>query len=155
SAVQEQYDALKAFKEKCKSNGLIQEYDDLGDFKDKLQRQLALTVIRKFNSGGNGEVPSDMWQSRYLQRLPTLSEAARELLIEASNHSDGVILRVRTMGGLNIQTNGRNFIAEGSAARVEAHWEGAIRELAEFGLIESTDSKKEVYRVTDEGYRVA
>ena len=44
----EQYSALKAFKDSCKQKGLIEEYGDLGEFRAKFSRQLAQTVIRCF-----------------------------------------------------------------------------------------------------------
>jgi len=44
----DQYSALKAFKEALRPKGLFEEYEDLSDFKDKFTRQLAQKIISHF-----------------------------------------------------------------------------------------------------------
>ncbi len=44
----EQYDAVLAFKRDCFGRGLVRTYESLSDFRQKLTRELALTVIRHF-----------------------------------------------------------------------------------------------------------
>lgn len=46
----DQYLALRAFKDSCKAQGLIEEYGELTEFRGKFSRQLAQTVIRSFAS---------------------------------------------------------------------------------------------------------
>jgi hypothetical protein len=49
-------------------------------------------------------------------------------LKEASLDNNGTILYLRTLGGTDIQTNGKNLITEQNA-RVVALWESALKEL--------------------------
>jgi len=46
SVDQEQFDAIQEFKAQCRSRGLIEEYESLAEFRQKLTRHLAQTVIR-------------------------------------------------------------------------------------------------------------
>lgn len=152
-----QYESLKEFKEKCKSRGLIEEYDDLTQFKDKLSRHLAQTVIRKLapTARERASIPYAIsLEAPPEESTPAISDSAKELLLEASKASDGTILWIRTMGGDQIQTNGRGFISE-STPRVVAKWTGAVRELESVGLIEDLTHDREVFTVTNEGYAVA
>ena len=82
-----------------------------------------------------------------------LSEAARELLQEAARDKGGFVLRIETMAGLEVQTNGRDFTQQGDP-RSEARWNGAVKELCAKRLLEDL-GKGEVFRVTDLGYQVA
>ena len=86
--------------------------------------------------------------------LPGLSEAARELLLEAAQDAHGVIMRLGTMGGTHVQTNNRNFVETGNT-RSAARWRGAVDELHHLGLVEDRTGKGEVFFVTDAGYRSA
>lgn len=45
----QQYDALLAFKQTCSARGLIETYESLAEFRDKLTRHLALTIIRSLS----------------------------------------------------------------------------------------------------------
>ena len=46
SVDRDQYDALQHFKADCRRRGLTEEYESLAEFREKLTRQLAQTVIR-------------------------------------------------------------------------------------------------------------
>lgn len=46
SVDREQYDALQKFKVDCRRRGLIEGFESLTEFREKLTRQLAQTVIR-------------------------------------------------------------------------------------------------------------
>lgn len=48
SVERKQYKALLHFKEQCRKRGLVESYDSISEFKEKLRRQLAQTVIRAF-----------------------------------------------------------------------------------------------------------
>jgi hypothetical protein len=74
--------------------------------------------------------------------------------LEASQDENGIILRIRTSGGLTVQTNGRNLV-ENRDRRNEARWEEALRMLEDHGLILDRRRKREVLALTDEGYRAA
>jgi hypothetical protein len=81
--------------------------------------------------------------------VPSLSEAARELLLEtAAQGSNGMIMSVGTAAGRRIQTNKRSFVEPGNA-RSEARWKGAIAELQQQGLVEDRSHKGQSFSVTD------
>ncbi len=113
--------------------------------REKLREALLLYDPRATPS----EVETDQPKPKY-----KLSDEGRQLLAEAILDKNGTIAVVRTMSGLEVQTNGREMI-EGYDPRVEAKWQGTIRELVRFGLIEDRGHKGEVFGVTAEGYRVA
>ena len=150
SVDREQYDALVEFKQSCQQRGLIEEYETPTAFREKLARQLAQRVIRNFVSDLNGTIDSVI----PARSLPTLSNDAQRLLAEAAKDSHGRIVRMDTMGGLYIQTNGREFI-EQRTTREEALWEAVLTELESQHLIEPLSFERAVFRVTDEGYRIA
>jgi hypothetical protein len=150
----DQYAALKNFKDRCKSAGLIEEYADLTEFRGKFYRQLAQTVIREFTSS-----PPPAPDDRVLQPLepragPTLSGAARELLIEAAQDRNGMIMSLGTLSGRLIQTNNRGFVEAGDP-RSEARWKSAIDELQNSSLIQDRSYKGEAFYVTDLGFQVS
>jgi hypothetical protein len=152
SVDEEQYTALRQFKEECRKRGLVEEYESLAEFREKFARQLAQTVIRSFGREDDADTaPLDASRSR---QVPDLSEAARELLLEASKDGSGTILCLNTMGGSYVQTNGKSFTEQGNA-RSEARGRGTVRELEDLRLIEDRSHKGEVYSVTDTGYRIA
>lgn len=147
----DQYSALKSFKESCRQKGLIEEYDDLAGFRAKFSRQLAQTIIRSFENGGSmpeitGAITSEP--------APNLSDSARELLLEATQDANGMIMSLGTMGGRVIQTNNRAFVEAGNP-RSEARWKAAIEELRRMDLVEDRTHAGEAFFVTDTGYQFA
>jgi len=88
------------------------------------------------------------------QAIPHLSEGARDLLFEASQDKNGMIMSLPASEGRMIQTNGRSFVEPGNP-RSEAHWRGAVDELQRLSLIEDRGHKREGFAVTSDGYRVA
>ncbi|HYV38589.1 MAG TPA: hypothetical protein VE988_23090 [Gemmataceae bacterium] len=151
---QEQYKALQQFKHELRQRGLYSEYQSGDDFRMKLTRQLAQTVNRHFTSkkNGNGQGHEEVGITQ--PRLPELSPPASELLVETTQDRRGLLYKARTMRGLTIQTNGKDFV-EGIFPRKHIRWEGALKELRNAGLLEDRGNKGEVYAVTHEGYRVA
>ena len=83
-----------------------------------------------------------------------ISNEAMMLLREAAKDRDGIIARVRTFGGMKIQTNGKEF-GESGNARIEAIWNGALIELVNCEFLIDETGKGEVFRVTCEGYKAA
>jgi hypothetical protein len=156
STDQEQYSALKAFKQSLRERGLIEEYEDLSEFRAKLTRQLAQKMIamapRSSESAPEFDLTGDLVEVS--NRLPRMGDPAKELLMEASKDQQGAIMSLRTMQGAYVQTNGRSFATAGNP-RSEAQWRGAVEELEALGLIEDMGGKREVFSVTDEGYRIA
>jgi hypothetical protein len=81
-----------------------------------------------------------------------LSDAARELLLEASLDPAGLILRLTAPGGsAYLKTNSRAF-GDGSPDE-QARWESGVRQLLAFGLIEPQGHR--VFFITLEGYQAA
>lgn len=151
----EQYQNLLAFKASCKDRGLLEEYEDVADFREKFARQLQL----KLNDDPYFQVQSTPRSDMSVMDLsptgsdPSLSAEAR-ILLKAAADGDGVIIRLMHMGGTDIQAGGRNFV-ENSERRHIAKWEAAVEQLEGNGLTEDKAGKGEVYFVTHEGYRLA
>ncbi len=85
------------------------------------------------------------------QELPN---EATTLLLEATNDSRGLITRVATMGGLSIETNGREF-CESRDPRSEAAWTGALETLVYEDLVEARGEQGTVFAVTHKGFKYA
>lgn len=146
--------AVKKFKTDCQSRGLYESYDSLSDFRTKLYRHLQLKVNEHplFNNTEHRGL-SEIIESK--TSIPKLSAEARILLKEASLDSQGTIIHVDYSEGTDVQTNGKNLIAEKSERREVAKWEQAIVELTNEGLIVGKGYKGEVYQVTNLGYQIA
>jgi hypothetical protein len=164
-----QYRALREFRAYCESRGLIETFESPSELKDKFGRQLIQLVLdrwagatedRPASVGAHKDQPDLQKEAEWYARTsvseppPMLSDPAWALLREAAKDKNGTILRLRTMGGLSVQTNGRNFV-EDREPRTEARWESVVRELSENGLIQDRGYKNEVFAVTDKGYAAA
>lgn len=136
-----QYTALKEFKEACRKNGLVEEYDSPAEFREKLGRQLAQIINKNFTDAAS---PSGVSSTPEPESGPELSPEAQELLLEAVKDRDGCIMKVRTREGTHVKTNGREFSNLGDP-RSEAKWRGAVDELHHKGLIEVRGGKGEVF----------
>ncbi|WP_247267367.1 MULTISPECIES: DUF4062 domain-containing protein [Pseudomonas] len=150
----EQAAAVKKFKTDCQSRGLYQSYDSLADFRTKLYRHLQLKVnehpiFNKLESHSSSEISESQTQ------IPKLSGEAQILLKEASLDAHGTIIHVEYMEGTDVQTNGKNLVAEKRDRREVAKWEQAILELSNEGLIVGQGYKGEIYQVTNLGYQIA
>jgi hypothetical protein len=152
SVADEQYAALRRFREECRNRGLVEEYESITEFREKFTRQLAQTVIRDLAREDDTEIAPLLTAQK--SDVPDLSDPARELLVEAAKDGSGTILCLNTMGGSHVQTNGKSF-TESGGARSEARWRGAVKELSDLGLIEDRSYKGEVFSVTDAGYGAA
>lgn len=157
SVDQAQYTELKNFKEASKAKGLFETYSDLNEFRSKFYRQLQLKMNQdeyfKFATLNSNEIEHEVVES-LSPSIPNLSREAQVLLKEASQDSAGHILKIRTMGGFFVQTNGKNMVTDRSP-KTQAIWEGAIRDLQNYGLIEDRGHKGEVFGITREGYEIA
>lgn len=147
-----QYAALKAFKAECAAKGLYESYSTVAEFREKVARQLAQTVIRMLPSKSPPESGSPATSAP--PALPAISADARELLLAGSDDSRGIIMHLRVMGGPLIQTSNRDFVEQGSA-RSAARWLAGLQELQQSGLIEDRSGKGEIYYVTQQGFDAA
>ena len=152
-----QYKSLLAFRAECQDRGLVEVYESVLEFREKLARQLAQSIIRDFSTGTEDEASgfADSQASRGRDPVvAAMSVEARDLLVQAAKDKNGTIMRLQTMGGLGIQTNGRQFADRGDA-RSEATWDGALDQLRELNLVQDVGHKGQVFRVTNDGYQVA
>lgn len=157
---EDQYRGVRDFREWCRSNGLIEEYESLAQFREKLNRQLAQTVIRWFPRNAEGALPEAGVSVNLTPALEgtgtdvNLSAEARDLLRVAAADANGTVIQVSAFEGLSVETGGRNFVETGNA-RSEARWRRVVEDLVDRGLREQRDRNGEVFSVTDEGYRVS
>jgi hypothetical protein len=150
-----QYQNLLAFKASCKDRGLLEEYEDAADFREKFARQLQLKLNDDpYFQAANSSI-SDM---RIVELSPTSSDMSlsgeAKVLLKTAAEGNGVITRLTHMGGTDVQAGGRNFV-ENNERRSIARWEAAIEELEEVRLTEDKAGNRQVYFLTHEGYRIA
>jgi hypothetical protein len=161
----DQYAELKKFKESCKSRGIFETYSNLDDFKSKFYRQLQLKlnqdsyflkdIANQDTSILQIKVGPDILKSYDPSGiLPHLSLEAQELLKEASYDPNGIVLRSQVIGGLYIQTNGKEFVRDNNP-RTRAIWEGALEELEANGLLSDAGNERQVFKLTRRGYEIA
>lgn len=145
-----QYEKLRAFKEALRSQGLFDEYEDRTTFRIKFARHLAQRVITNFAGGAHAGEPD---RPLIAKRPLDLTEAACDLLVEAVQDSQGIILRMHTHDGTDVKTNDRSFVDLGDV-RSAARWQGAVNELHSLGLVEDRAGKGEFFFITDTGYEI-
>lgn len=153
-----QYKLLLAFKSDCLAKGLIEEYDSIVNFREKVRRHLSLMIDEEFPQssvavqwiGSDGVTAGENADSK---TIAALTESAQKLLLAATDQ-DGVIMRVITMGGYSLQA-GQQVLCEHLSGRDEAKWEAAVDQLERHHLIYARTEKRQVFSVTDEGYRLA
>jgi hypothetical protein len=146
-----QYQALKAFKDSCRTRGLFQTYADVDDFRRKLSNDLQLTMNSDPFASIGGVTLSTTSSS--VTRGP-LSPDALVLLSAASADGSGVVLFERFGGGAEISSNDK-VLNEDSSPRTLARWEGAIEELEKGGLLRATSAAREVFELTRDGFAAA
>jgi hypothetical protein len=155
SVDEEQYRALKDFRRECEQRGLVDSYESPTDFRNKLGRHLAATINdhEHFKISSAAPIKSALsFENR--PDIPELSKEAMELLLEASKDPRGCIMHLRHLNGMDVITNNRSFVEQGSS-RSRATWVGAVDELAETGLIKDVGYKGEIFELTRDGYEVA
>jgi len=143
----DQYRALEAFRDSCKTRGLYATYRDVDDFRRKFSRDLQITM----NSHGASSTGT---ATRAESSSAALSADAAALLKAASADGSGVILFGRYGTGVEISVGDKVF-NEDSAPRTVARWEGAIEELEKRGFIKAGGSAREVFEVTRDGFAAA
>jgi hypothetical protein len=155
----EQYKALTEFKQRCLDLGMIEEFENLPDFKQKFSRQLPICLHH--NPHMKGLLSSAVsWEASsapidILADTPgaALSEEGRILLKEASKDPSRIIMNILVMAGRFIQTNGKSFGGEGG--RESARWEYALNQLVDEGYVAPRGATDEIFEVTHKGYGLA
>ena len=111
------------------------------------------TALAALTQEPSAQIASDEIPSSIAEQL-RLSEDARELLIKAANDARGSIFRASSQGGVSIQAGGRSFVESGDQ-KSAARWDGALKELLKYGLVNNPMGKGRLFKVTQEGYDVA
>lgn len=142
-----QYEALKNFRQQCKNNSLFAEYDDTHEFRKLFARQLAQLVASTFSSMKSEMRPAN-------NTTFNLSEEGVKLLSEASRDRDGAVLALQSFSGFTVQTHG-TVLHRSKEARSNARWQAAIDELENAGFLEDRGGKREVFFLTDRGFRAS
>ncbi len=152
----DQYKKLQEFKRICRDQGLLESYESPAEFRRKFSRQLSI-IINQHDYFGLRTLTNSSQETvnnSYESVIVRISEDAQILLREASQDRTGTIMRLNTMQGLIIQTNGRQF-TEPENPRSEAQWEAAVQELYSNGFIQDRGYKGEIFTVTSAGYELA
>ncbi|NOS77323.1 MAG: hypothetical protein HOP35_05205 [Nitrospira sp.] len=153
----DQYEAVQRFKRECQSRGLVEQFDTILEFREKLFRQLHIClnknehlrrILDEATPGGvTVEVPEvDIRPGR-------LSPDAKYLLKLASKDKNGLILKVATLSGRFIQAGGQSL--GGSGGRESSKWEGALNELIGWSYVTGRGVRGEVYELTIDGWKLA
>ncbi len=152
SVDQTQYQRLLEFRSSCQARGLLEFYSDLSEFREKLYRQLQITLNchEYFSTTALSEAPPAV---EALPASVALSKEAAVLLTEAAA-ADGQIVFLHMMGGALVQVGQENYAGDGDA-RSQARWEGAVDELEQLGLIAAQGNKREIFKVTRGGFDAA
>lgn len=154
-----QYSALKTFKVRCKELGLVEEFDNIIEFKEKLSSHLQLCLHQNaylqsiLQESAVSIEPSALGSLGPSTGKYKLSEEAQILLKAAGARDDGTILKIAVMGGRFIQAGGQSF--GGGGGRESARWEHALNELLNEGLVVARGYKGEVFELTHEGWALA
>lgn len=152
-----QYEKLKVFKASCQARGLYESYESVAEFRQKLARQVAVTMIRLTAAGPGAAEPTLVAEAEIITPVhPTaqMSPEAQQLLKNASLDKNGMFMRVNVFGGAIVQANGRQLNEQGDA-RSLARWDAAIAELERDGFAKASGYKREIFQVTNEGYEAA
>lgn len=155
---QDQYKSLLEFQGKCKKLGLIEQFKNTNEFKDKVFHQLHMLIqknnyikeLLKKQSGGDKNIILNIVGNNDKEKL---SNDAEVLLKSASQDEHGTIFKSKTLGGYSIEAGDKSF--GGESAREYAKWEHALNELIQRGFVVDRSYKDEFFTLTAEGWQVA
>lgn len=152
SVDQEQWAELVQFKESCKTRGIFETFADIQEFESKFQRQLQI----KLNSDEyfQNEVSELVFDGSIENEIPQLSKEAQMLLKEGSLCKVGQIERLKSAKGLEIFSNGKQFVDSGDPKSI-ATWESSVEELEYENLIKDQGYKRQIFKLTKQGYDLA
>jgi len=133
---------LKNIEKEINSNNIMQSYSGDGG------NQIGVNTgtINNYNFVGT--------ENNTKQEIK-LSENACQLLKEMSLDSIGQLLAVRLLGGYQVQTNGKRIGSGRNDRREMAEIKAAIEELENYDLIRSMNYERNIFEITDKGYKTA
>jgi len=154
----EQLAQLKSFKEWCKTNGLIEQFENIEEFRTKFSKQLPLTIsnnpyLKQLTLPESGAQPLLASPQEHEGITYRLSDEAKKLLKAAAQDDGGSIMNLAHLGGRLIQAGGQQF--SGGRGRDAALWQSALNELVSNELVIARGYKGEMFELTLEGWRVA
>ncbi|MBE2255595.1 MAG: hypothetical protein IAE65_05290 [Ignavibacteria bacterium] len=152
----DQFNKVKEVREKLKSKGLVETYENINEFEMKVHKQISICIIKnkyiqelinkpKIKNSENKLTASEQEYE--------LSKEAISLLKAAASDNNGTILKISTFGGKIIQAGSETF-GEGGA-RESAKMEAALDELEKNYLIVGRGYNDKVYELTHEGWNLA
>jgi len=156
----DQFAKLKEFKGWCRSHGLVQEFENLEDFRQKFMRQLQITMkdneylVKLVSAGAITDNGPNNELTERAGSVHQLSNEAKTLLCEAADSKDGMIINTKTFSGHLIQSNDRTF-GDGMSRGSMARWEFALESLVDHGLIKPHGTDGQVFEITKRGYEIA
>ena len=156
----DEFARLTEFKKWCRSKGLVEEFENLDDFRQKFTRQLQIALkdneylVRLISASALEAKQSNNDPSGPVESVYELSKEARTLLNEAADSKDGMIINTKTFNGHLIRTNDGTF-GDGRNRGSMARWEFAIDSLVDHGLIKPSGTDGQVFEVTERGYKMA
>ena len=155
----EQYAEVQSFKKRCKELGLVEEFENMEQFREKFAKQLPICLTNnpymqsRIEENLSGTTAITNSYNEDIRERIKISEEAKELLKTAASRDDGTILKISTLGGRTIQAGGQAF--GGSRGRESAKWENALEELVNLDLVTERGYKGEVFELTYKGWKVA
>ena len=122
--------------------------------KDKFYRQLEIKVNEHETFQFRGEeINADLGLEQSGSHIPQLSDAAKVLLKEVSQASQGYIFFNWEIASMKIGDDGKNLITDRNP-RVVAQWRAVLKELIDTELLDEADHRP-VFPITLRGYEVA
>ncbi|HBH90397.1 hypothetical protein [Ponticaulis sp.] len=152
-----QYEALKKFKKWCQDNGLYHAYENSTEFRDAFRKHLQLIITK--NEYLSSQIQSVEETFALPELLPSqigvqISDDAKEMLAEVAKDRNGVLTCLRHLGGQDIQSGGRSFVSSNDRREI-ARWEAAMEQLERNDFIRDRGYKREIFEITNEGYKLA
>ena len=135
---------LKDMEQKMNQTNIMQSYNGDGGN----QVGINTGIINNYNITGRGRGTSQ-------EKGTQLSENACQLLKEIAADPGGQLITLRIMGNRIVQTNGKRFGSEEYDKRIEAEVIAAMEELEKNDLIRPIGYKRDIFEITDNGYKVA
>lgn len=157
-----QFAEVQAFKQKCRGIGLIEQFDDATQFREKFSKQLPICLAKNHYlqslvpkvSVAASVAPLTMAVSRADSGLlRVLTGEAKTLLKAAASDKNGMITKLTLLSGREIRAGEQVFGAE--SARESAKWENALKELITARLVAARGYKDQVFELTHLGWSVA
>jgi len=155
SVDKDQYEKLQDFKQRCLCKGLVETFDSIEDFRDKLKQHISLTIDSnpyfEVSIETHAEIPEQNINP-FEELISILSVKAKELLIDCAKTERSILL-LKFLGNRFMLQADKAY--EGKGQRELAMWESVLNELESNDLIKDTSYKGESFDLTNKGYEFA